>query len=353
MHFIIRLVTLVLCCASMTVDAAFEHDPLHLDWLDTHVQPSQNFYAYANGSWQKQNLIPPQYSSWGTFHILHEKVEKIIHQMLIDAANNKAAKPGSIEQKIGDFYFSGMDEATINTLGATPLQPEFSRIAAIKNLKDLQAEIAHLQQMGVDVCFSFGSMQDFKHSEKTIGVAQQGGLGLPDRDYYLKNDVKFKQVRAAYLLYMTHMFGLLGDAPAEAALEAKVVMRIETALARASMSQIAQRDPHAVYHMMNIAQIEKITPIFSWSNYLTAMGVPNIKRINLAMPNFFKTFNELLQTVSLSDWKIYLRLHLLDDFSPYLSQPFVKQRFRLASTLTGAKKLLSRWQRVVSTENEA
>ena len=353
MRFIIGLFTVMLYCAPMVVTATSESDELHLDWLDSSVAPSKDFYAYANGNWQKQNPIPPQYASWGTFYILHEKVEKLVRQMLIEAANNKAAKPGSIEQKIGDFYFSGMDEAAINKLGATPLQPDFARIAAIKNVAELQAEITHLQQIGVDVCFDFGSMQDFENSQKMIGAAQQGGLGLPDRDYYLKTDQKFKKIRAAYIEYMTNMFELLGDTPTTAAKEAAVVMRIETVLAQASMSQIAQRDPHAVYHMMTIAELEKISPNFSWPNYFKAIGLTRVKRINLAMPDFFIKLNELIPTVSLSDWKIYLRWHLLDDFSPYLSTPFVKQHFRMASSLTGAKKLLSRWQRVVNTENEA
>ena len=307
MRFRNGLLMAALCSLSMAVFSTQSPDALHLDWRDTNVSPSENFYAYANGQWQKTNPIPPQYASWGTFYILHEKVEKLVRQLLIDAAQNKTAKPGSIEQKIGDFYFSGMDEATINRLGVTPLHPEFSRIQAIKNAQDLQAEIAHLHQIGVDVCFGFGSMQDFKHSEDMIGAAQQGGLGLPDRDYYLKNGVKFRQVRAAYLKYMIKTFGLLGDSPAEAATEARSIMRIETLLAEASMSQIAQRDPHAIYHMMTLAELEKVTPHFSWVNYFNANGLSHIKQINLAMPEFFKKLNELLQTVSLDDWKIYLR----------------------------------------------
>ena len=175
--------TLLLLGTSMTLNASPERDALHLDWLDTRITPSENFYAYANGTWQKNNAIPPEYSNWGTFSILNVKVKKIIHQMLIEAANNKNTKPGSVEQKVGDFYFSGMDEATINKVGITPLQPEFDRITAIKNVNELQEIITHLQQIGVDVVFNFGSMQDFKNSEQMIGAAVQGGLGLPDRDY--------------------------------------------------------------------------------------------------------------------------------------------------------------------------
>ncbi len=158
----------------MVLNANPERDALHLDWLDTSITPSENFYAYANGTWQKNNPIPPQYSNWGTFSILNVKVQKIIHQLLIEAANNKNVKPGSIEQKVGDFYFSGMDEATIDKVGITPLQPEFDKITAIKNINDLQQVITYLQQIGVDVVFNFGSMQDFKNSEQVIGAAVQG-----------------------------------------------------------------------------------------------------------------------------------------------------------------------------------
>jgi putative endopeptidase len=352
MRLLPGFVALTLCCAFTALQAT-ENDPLHLDWLDVTSSPSENFYSYANGNWQKQHPIPPEYSSWGTFRILNERVEKIIHEMLIQAADSKTSKPGSIEQKVGDFYYSGMNEALINKMGIAPIQPELDRINSIKNLNDLQSVITYLQSIGVEVGFNFGSMQDFMNSEEMIGAAMQGGLGLPDRDYYLKKDAKFEQIRAAYINYIIKMFELLGDNSINAANAAKVVMRIETTLAQASMSQIAQRDPHAVYHMMNSTQLKVTTPNFSWADYFKAIGYPHIKRINLGMPGFFKKWNELLQTVSLDDWKIYLQWHLLSSYAPYLSQPFVEQDFQMRSAITGTKKLLPRWQRVVDTENDA
>ncbi len=352
MRLLPGLVTLTFCCAFTTLQAT-ENDPLHLDWLDVTSSPSQDFYSYANGNWQKQHPIPPQYSSWGTFRILNERVEKNIHEMLIQAADSKTSKPGSIEQKVGDFYYSGMNEALINKIGIEPIQPELDRINSIKNLNDLQSVITYLQSIGVEVGFNFGSMQDFTNSEEMIGAAMQGGLGLPDRDYYLKKDAKFEQIRVAYIKYIIKMFELLGDNSSNAANAAKVVMRIETTLAQASMSQIAQRDPHAIYHMMNSTQLNVTTPNFSWTDYFKAIGYPHINRINLGMPVFFKQWSELLQTVSLDDWKIYLQWHLLSGYAPYLSQPFVDQDFQMRSAITGTKKLLPRWQRVVGTENAA
>jgi len=328
-------------------------DALHLDWLNTNILPSQDFYSYANGNWQKNNPIPSDYASWGSFNIVNDKVQEIIHQMLIKAAKNTKAKPGSIEQKVGDFYYSGMDETHINKLGIQPLQSEFSRIAAIKTLNDLQSEIAHMHRIGVDVFFDFGSMQDYKNSDEMIAAAMQGGLGLPDRDYYLKDDAKFKQIREAYINHIAKMFELLGDTPDKAANEAKTVMNIETRLAQASMSQVAQRDPHAVYHIMDRAQLAKITPDFSWPQYFTALNQEHIKSINLAMPDFFKAMNEQLKTVPLEDWKTYLRWHLIDTFAAYLSKPFVSQNFKMVTALTGTEKILPRWKRVVATENGA
>ena len=355
----IRLLTLSLICSSSIGYAGLDikktqpNDPLHLDLLNTAVSPAQDFYAYANGNWQKNHPIPAEYSSWGTFNLVNEKVLDILHQMLIKASENTKAKPGSIEQKVGDFYYSGMDEASINRLGITPLADEFAKIDAIKTLSDFQQELTHLHQIGVDALYGFGSMQDFKDSNVMIGALMQSGLGLPDRDYYLKDNAKFKQIREAYVNHIAKMFELLGDNQDKAASEAKTVMDIETKLATASMSQIEQRDPHAVYHMMTLADLDKTTPNFSWPQFFKAVGQEKNKNINLAMPEFFKTTNELLKTISLDEWKIYLRWHLLDTFAAYLSKPFVDQNFKMVSALSGAEKILPRWKRVVNVENAA
>jgi putative endopeptidase len=359
MKFKLKLITLALMCSSSAFSAATDvqktpaDNSLHSNWLDTNVSPAQDFYSYANGNWQKNNPIPPEYPSWGSFNIVSEKMQDIVHQMLIKAAANTKAKPGSVEQKVGDFYFSGMDEASINQLGIKPLQPEFERINNIKNLTDLQSEIAHLHQIGVNVFFGFGSMQDYKNSEKMIAAAVQGGLGLPDKDYYLKDTAKFKQIRDAYVAHMTKMFQLLGDAPDKAAAEANTVMKLETQLAQVSMSQVEQRDPHAIYHIMDTAQLAQTTPDFSWPAYFKALGQGDLKSINLAMPDFFKALGEQLKTVPLEDWKTYLRWHLIDDYASYLSKPFVDENFKMVTALTGTEKILPRWKRVVSTENGA
>ena len=347
--------SLIFCTTGFTESSDLQkntaNDALHLNWMDTNVSPAQDFYAYANGSWQKNNPIPADYSTWGSFNIVNDKIQDIIHQMLIQVSENTKGKEGSVEQKVGDFYFSGMNETSINQLGLTPLKSEFEQIDAVKNLEDLQREIIHLHQIGVDAIFGFGSMQDFKDSTAMIGALVQGGLSLPDRDYYLKDDAKFKKIRAAYVDHLTKMFVLLGDNHDKARHDAKTVMDIETKLAKASMSQVEQRDPHAVYHMMGISKLNETVPNFAWSQYLVARGQSNLKNINLAMPNFFKAINGLLTSVTLDEWKVYLRWHLLDSFAAYLSKPFVDQNFKMVSVLTGAEKILPRWKRVVATEN--
>ncbi len=354
----IGLITLAIMCnaSGYAVNAEPNNKPdsaLHTGWIDTSISPAQDFYGYANGNWQKNNPIPPEYASWGSFNIVNEKVRDVIHEMLIKASENTKAKPGSIEQKVGDFYFSGMDEKSINQLGIEPLKPEFAKINEIKSLHDLQNELVHLHQIGVNAIYGFGSMQDFKNSEEMIGALMQSGLGLPDRDYYLKDDPKFKKIREEYVNHIGKVFELLGEAPEQAAGNAKIVMDIETKLATASMSQVAQRDPHAIYHMMTVAEVDKAYPNFAISRYLTDRGQESIKSLNLAMPEFFKAANSLMTEVSLEQWKIYLKWHLIDAYSSYLSKPFVDQNFKMATALTGTEKLLPRWKRVVNTENGA
>lgn len=332
-------------------DETKQEDPLHLNWINKQVAPGEDFYAYANGTWQKNNPIPPEYASWGSFNVLHERVQDIIHQMLIKASENKQAKPGSLEQKIGDFYYSGMDEALIDKVGVTPLDEEFLAINKVSNLAELQKEIARLHQIGVDVLFGFGSMQDFKDSTLMIGAVMQGGLSLPDRDYYLKTDPKFKKIREAYVTHVAKMFELLGDSPEKAAEEAKTIMHIETQLATASMSQIEQRDPHAIYHMKLIKDLDKETPNFDWPKYFATLNQQEMNSVNFAMPHFFAAMNQLLVDVSIDDWKVYLRWHLIDEYAAYLSKPYVDQNFTMAKVLSGAEKILPRWKRVVGTEN--
>ncbi|PJD93971.1 MAG: metallopeptidase [Legionella sp.] len=324
---------------------------LHLDWLDPKVSPQQDFYQYANGNWKANNPIPSEYSSWGSFSVLQEKNLKTIHNMLQQLSQDTQLQPGSIEQKIGDFYFSGMDQATINKQGLDPLKNEFARIDAIQSSKELQAQIAHMHRYGLDAIFGYGSMQDFENSTKMIGAFVQSGLSLPDRDYYLKAEKKFQDIRAAFTQHISAMFQLMGETPSKSDQAAQVVMRIETQLAQGSMSQIAQRDPRAIYHMMTLSQLEQMSPNFSWAGYLKAIEQSDVTQMNVAMPDFISTVDKMLVTVPLEDWKIYLRWHLLSGVAPFLSQPFIDQNFKMSQILSGTKSLPPRWKQVVGTES--
>ena len=326
---------------------------LNVDWIDKSADPAKDFFAYANGGWQKANPIPAAYARWGTFNVLNKQNQDVIHGILDDLAKDKALKAGSTEQKVGDFYASGMDEQAIEAAGITPLKPEFDRIAAIKDNAGLQAEIAHLQMIGVDALFGFGQMQDFKDSTQVIGVAAQGGLGLPNRDYYLKSEPTFKAARSAYLGHVARMLALLGDAPALAERESKTVMALETRLADASMSDIEQRNPRAIYHPMTLDAAQAVTPHFDWRLLLTRVGHPEIASLNIGMPDFFRTVDRELERTPIDDWKTYLRWQLLDTYAPFLSAAFVNEDFRMTAALTGAQVLQPRWLRVLHAEDQA
>lgn len=321
--------------------------------LDRDVKPGEDFFEFANGGWNKAHPIPPSRSRWGTLNVLHETNQKRIRKILERTAANDDAAPGSIEQKIGDFYASGMNVKAIDAAGLKPIESEFARIAAIGNHKQLQAEVARMQKMGVEAMFDFGQMQDFKDSTQVIGYADQGGLGLPDRSYYLKQDKKSAKLRDEYVAHVAKMLTLSGANKAKAGQAAREIMDIETALAKASMTRVERRNPRAIYHPTTLRALTKMTPNFSWQRYFILIGHPEIHNINVTHPEFFKALDRELKQVSLDDWKTYLRWHLLDATAPYLSEPFVKEDFHFRSLLTGAKENLPRWQRVAAAEDRA
>ncbi|OGV49759.1 MAG: metallopeptidase, partial [Legionellales bacterium RIFCSPHIGHO2_12_FULL_42_9] len=330
-----------------------EQGVLHLDWMDLTMPPGQNFYAYANGYWQQANPIPKAYARWDNFRILHEAMEKKLNDMMSGLASHSQLKPGTIQQKIGDFYYSGMNQSALNRERYYPLNPLLQKINAVSTLSDLQALIPELQLIGVNVLFSFGSQQDFKNSQAMIAAAVQGGLGLPDRDYYCLNDPKFVQIRERYRQHIARVFQLVGETPAEAAHDAATIMTIETALAKASLTQIEQRDPYAIYHKMSLAKLAQLTPHFAWQPYLHRLQIAEVKEVNVGMPLFFRALDSLLVSTLLVDWKVYFRWHLLNAFSAYLSDEFVSEDFTMNKALTGAEVLRPRWQRVVDTVNNA
>jgi predicted metalloendopeptidase len=316
--------------------------------LDRSVSPCNDFFQFAAGGWVKNNPIPPEYSRWGTFNILQQHNEDLLRSILEDASQNPKKDPAANWQKIGDFYASCMDEQAIEAAGTKPLDPEFVRIAAIKDVPALEAEIAHLDRDGVNAVLNFGSAVDFKDSTMRIAEADQGGLGLPDRDYYTKEDAKSKALRDEYVAHMQNMFKLLGDDPAKAAAESNTVLKLETALAQASMKREDLRDPDKVYHKMTLAEMKALTPHFAWAEYIEAVGSPKVESANIAQPDFFKGVDAALAATPLDDWKVYLRWQLLHSVATALPKAFVDENFAFyGKTLTGAQQIQPRWRRCV------
>jgi putative endopeptidase len=316
--------------------------------LDRSVYPCDDFFEFATGGWMKRNPIPADYPSWGIGEEVDRRNQEILRSILEKAAADKSAQPGSPLQKIGDYYGSCMDESAIEAARAKPLDAEFARIAGISDLPGFQAELARLHTFGVNALFSFNSDQDFKDSTKVIAELNQGGLGLPDRDYYTRDDDQSKQVRAAYVGHMTKMFQLLGDDPAKAGAEAKTVLEIETRIADASLTMVDLRDPDKIYHKQTVAELSGSTAHFRWADYFHAAGASPVASLNVSEPEFFKAMDAALAAVSLDDWKTYLRWHLVHTTARALSRDFQEENFDFyGRTLTGEKEQLPRWQRCV------
>lgn len=317
------------------------------------VQPCQDFYLYANGHWLARNPVPADRTSWGAGSELYEKNLLILHQILEDAARNTAAPKGSATSKVGVFYRVGMDEAKIEADGVNPLEKEFVRIAAIKDIPSLQNELAHLHRLNINPAFTFLAYPDSKDSSRIIANLNQGGLGLPDRAYYTNEDDKSREIRKQYVEHVTKMFELLGDKASRAAEEAKTVMDLETRLAKSSMTQVQQRDPNAVYHKMTLKDVDALTPGYSWSRYFAGLGLIDPGDINVGQPEFFKEVGRMFTAIPLNDWTTYLRWNLIAGTAGNLSSPFVNESFRFnGAILRGAKEIRPRWKRVLQATDQ-
>ena len=328
----------IIVCARASVD---------LKNLDTSVKPQVDFFEYADGGWIKSHPIPADRSSWGSFDEVQDRNEAVLHSILEKAAAEKS--PGFIEKLVGDFYSSGMDVATIDAVGISPLKPEFDRIAALQSPADIAGEVAILHRLGVGVCFSFGSEQDPRNSEMIIAGQGQGGLGLPDRDYYTRTDDASKKLRDQYVAHVAKMLVLAGDASADAASESQAIMKLETALANGSKTAVDLRDPVANYHMIPLGDAEKLSPHFDWSLYLAGMGLAAPASLDINQPEFLQALDAQITSTPMADWKAYFRWHLISDNARYLSAPFVDENFAFyGKTLTGTPKIRERWKRVLA-----
>jgi endothelin-converting enzyme/putative endopeptidase len=294
----------------------------------------------------RNNPVPADQSRWGRFDQLLERNQEILRGIL-----EKAAEPNprrsAIDQKIGDYYSSCMDEAAIDQKGLAPLQSYLKKIDGMRSAKDLAATVAALHMIGVGTVFGFGATQDYKNSSSVIGMIAQGGLGLPDRDYYLKDDAKSNQTRDQYAAHLERTFKLLGAADPSAS--AGTVMSLETTLAKASLDRVSRRDPEKNYHKITRSELSALSPNFGWDKYLEGVGLPALDSLNVTWPDFVKAVDAAATTVSLDDWKTYLRWHLVRSMSPMLPARFVEENFAFfGKVLTGARELRPRWKRCVS-----
>jgi len=322
--------------------------------IDRSASACADFNQFANGGWVAKNPIPPAYSGWGRFEQLSNQNQEALHQILEGLIKQKNLKAGTNEQKLADYYESCMDEPAIEKAGYTPLEPELQRIAAIKDLGGLQDEIAVFHSHRVPAVFGFGAAQDFKNSSSVIAQVAQGGLGLPDRDYYLNADDKSKQTRDEYQKHVARSFQLLGDDPDRADAESRTVMGIETKLAENSVTRVQRRNPEANYHKMIKADLIKLTPDFDWSRYFVGIGLPTVDAVNVGQPDFLKAADKLLVSIPIEDWKTYLRWHLVNAASSTLSSKFVEEDFNFnGKYLTGAQEMQPRWKRCVGATDRA
>jgi putative endopeptidase len=345
---LIALLGLAAPALAQTAPAPTASDGLMVQALDPTVPPCENFYLHACNGWLKANPIPSDQSRWGVTDVLIEQNRQKLRAILEQAA----AKPTPETSRIGDFWTACMDEAGIEAKGLAPLQPELDRIDALADKAGLAALVAHLQRIGTDVLFGFGSDQDYRDATQIIAEADQGGLGLPERKYYFNTGKEADETRAAYVAHLSRLLALAGTAQPDQA--AAAVMALETRLAQASLTDVQRRDPAQVYHKLPVGELDRLVPGFTWAAFLRDVGAPPVEALNVAVPGFFTGLQATLADTPLDAIKLYLRARLLSHAADMLPARFVEENFGFyGKTLAGAKELKPRWKRCVSATDGA
>ncbi len=319
--------------------------------FDRSTPACADFFQHANGRWLKSNPIPAEYSQWSLDDELRDRNLSVLRDIL-DGAAAHPGDAGSTTQKLGDFYASAADERTIDAAGFSPIKADLARVDALKSPADVAALIREWHAQGLPALFDFSPESDMKNAGMVIGYASQGGLSLPDRDYYLREDAKSKALLGKYRAHVARTLKLVGSKDADA--EAGWIVELETTLAKASLDRVALREPLNSYHMVTLAEADASTPHFSWSAFHAALGRSDVTKFSLAQPAFFAAADKALTEVPLAHWQAYLRWHLTGFASPYLARRFVDADFDFYSrTLHGTQKLKPHWKRAIDATNEA
>lgn len=338
-------------CANQNTKKTLPLDPAN---MDLSVKPGDDFFQFANGTWIKNHPIPDEYSRYGSFEILVEENYAQLKNLFANAEKNRKTTEDPTLEKIGTFYAVGMDEDKINQDGVAPLNAYFEKIKGIETKNELQKVVAEFHKTGIAPWFRIYAGQDDKNSEMVIPQLRQGGLGLPDRDYYTKTDNRSKEIREAYLQHLVKMFMLLGEDQEKAKSAAKTVMTIETRLAKASMTRLEQRDPHKTYNKMSVSKLSALSPEMGWNDYFKHIGLPDPHDVNINQPLFFQELSKTIKVVNLDNWKVYLTWNLINFAAPYLSNEFVDQDFEFfGKVLSGKQENQERWKRVQNATNRA
>ncbi len=348
----LAIVALIASCKSAEKKEAETKGDILIMNRDTTVNPADDFFAYVNGGWIKNNPIPGDETGWGIANLVQEELYKrLLH--INEEALKKNAKSGT-DQQIGDFWFSAMDTMGIEKAGISPLKAELDKIAALQTPKDVMAQAAHMHTYGVGVFFGEGVSQDAMNSEVMAYYMSQGGLGLPNRDYYFNTDERTTRIRNEYPKYIAKVFGLMGVDSATANAKAKAIVAMETKLAQASRKLEALRDPYANYNKMAISNLKSISPTIEWPVYLQQMGVKHVDSVIVGQPEFYKQLDKVVATENIQTLKDYLSFHLVRDMSPYLSSAFVQAQFDFYNKLIrGAEQMRPRWKRALNAEEQA
>ena len=322
-----------------------------LTGLDPSVKPCDDFYQYAVGKWRQNNPLPGSYARFGRFEQVADRNRDLMRDILEQNASMTSASAGSPEQKIGDFYASCMNETAVEALGLTPIQPELQRIGAITDRKSLIDEITLMHKEGYSPAFRVFAQNDYRNSRMIIGAVGAGSIGLPDRDYYLRDDDRFKTIRSQSLDHITNMLTLAGEDAATARSDADRVLAFETKLAQAMMPRVEMRKPENVYHVTSVADIQQLAPAIDWTSYFTSIGV-NQQTLNVTQPNYLRAVNQLVNDASIDDWKTYLRWLVINQNAPSLTKQMVAEDFNFnGRVLSGQQEQQDRWKRCVRSSD--